>query len=61
MERTYARDVRGANGFGIRSVLIDWSKRRTFDEQGPLDHACYRIHTPAELLPLVEKLEAELR
>ena len=54
------RDVRGANGFGIRAVLIDWSKRRPFDEDSPIEHAAYRIHTPEELLPLVERLEAEL-
>ena len=54
------RDIRGANRFGIRSVLIDWSKRRPFDEELPEDHACYRIHTPEELFPLAEKLEAEL-
>ena len=54
------RDIRGANRFGIRSVLIDWSKRRPFDEELPEDHATYRIHTPMELIPLAEKLEAEL-
>ena len=54
------RDIRGANRFGIRSVLIDWSDRRPFDEEFPEDHADYRIHTPEELLPLVERLESEL-
>ena len=54
------RDIRGANRFGIRSVLIDWSDRRPFDEEFPEDHADYRIHTPEELLPLMERLESEL-
>lgn len=54
------RDIRGANRFGIRSVLIDWSKRRPFTEELPEDHACFRIHTPEELLPLAEQLEREL-
>lgn len=54
------RDIRGANRFGIRAVLIDWSKRRPFDEELPEDHAAYRIHTPEELLPLAEALEKEL-
>ena len=55
------RDILGANRFGIRSVLIDWSKRRSFAEDGPLEHADYTIHTPEELLPLAEALEAALR
>ena len=54
------RDVRGANRFGLTSVLIDWSKRRPFTEELPEDRADYRIHTPEELLPLAEKLEAAL-
>ena len=55
------RDIRGANRFGIRSVLIDWSKRRPFDEEIREDHPCYRIHRPEELFPLAERLEAELK
>ena len=55
-----ARDIRGANRFGLTSILIDWSKRRPFTEELPEDHADYRIHTPEELLPLAEALEAKL-
>ena len=54
------RDIRGANRFGIRSVLIDWSARRPYDEELPEDHFTYRIHSPEEFLPLVHRLEAEL-
>lgn len=54
------RDIRGANRFGIRSVLIDWSARRPYDEELPEDHFTYRIHSPEEFLPLVRRLEAEL-
>ena len=54
------RDIRGARRFGLRTVLLDWSKRRPFEEEYPEDHATYRIHTPEELLPLAERLEAEL-
>ena len=54
------RDIRGANRFGLHSVLIDWSNRRPYDEELPEDHAEYRIHRPEELLPLAEKLEREL-
>lgn len=54
------RDILGANRFGIRSVLLDWSTLRPYDEAGPLEHATYRIHAPEELLPLVEQLEKVL-
>ena len=54
------RDMRGANRFGIRSVLMDWSDRRSFEPQLPEDVPTYRIHTPAELFDLAEKLEGEL-
>lgn len=54
------RDIRGANLFGLTSVLMDWSKRRPFDEEIPADRADHRIHAPQELLPLAEKLEREL-
>ena len=52
-----SRDIRGANRFGLTSVLLDWSKRRPFDEELPEDHADERIHTPEELLSLAERLE----
>ena len=55
------RDIRGANQFGLTSVLIDWSKRRPFTEEIPADHADYRIHTPEELFPLAEQLESQLK
>lgn len=50
------RDIVGANRFGIRSILLDWSPRyrhapRT-EEEVP-DHV---IHAPRELIGLVERL-----
>ncbi len=54
------RDIRGASSFGIRSVLLDWSSRRSFDPVLPEDVPTYRIHTPEELYSLAEKLNAEL-
>ncbi len=54
------RDIRGAGQFGISSVLLDWSDRRPYTETIPEDHPTYRIHTPQELFPLAEWLEAEL-
>ncbi len=53
------RDIRGANRFGLTSVLLDWSKRRPFVEELPEDHADHRIHTPEELFSLAERLEKE--
>lgn len=54
-----SRDIRGANRFGLTSVLLDWSKRRPFDEELPEDHRDYCIHTPEELLSLAERLEKQ--
>ncbi len=54
------RDIRGANQFGVTSVLMDWSKRRPFDEEIPEDRRDYCIHTPGELVPLAQTLEKEL-
>ena len=54
------RDVLGANRFGIRSVLLTWSKRYVYTSDQPDMEPTYRIATPDELLPLVHRLEAEL-
>ncbi len=53
------RDMRGGNRFGIRTVLLDWSDRRSFEPELPEDVPTYRIHRPEELAGLVERLEAE--
>ena len=54
------RDIAGANRAGIRSILLTWSSRRPYDEDGPEDHPTYRIAKPEELLPLLERLENEM-
>ena len=54
------RDIPGANRFGIRSVLLEWSPRRPFDELSPEMRATYKIGKPEELLPLVDALEKSL-
>ena len=54
------RDVLGANCFGIVSVWIDWSKRYQREPQSPNEVPDYTIHFPADLPPLLEKLEALL-
>ena len=53
------RDIRGGNRFGIRTVLLDWSSRRSFEPELPEDVPTYRIHRPEELIPLLAKLEVE--
>ncbi len=54
------RDVRGGNRFGIRTILLDWSKRRSFEPELPEDVPQYRIHRPEELAGLMDRLEKEL-
>ena len=54
------RDILGANLFGIASVLIDWAPRRSMIPECEEEKPAYIIHTPEELLPLAEKLEAEM-
>ena len=53
------RDIRGGNRFGIRTVLLDWSSRRSFEPELPEDVPTYRIHRPEELIPLLKRLEEE--
>ncbi len=54
------RDVAGANRFGIRSVLLTWSPRYRYAAEAPDETPSFRISTPEELLPLAERLNAEL-
>lgn len=54
------RDVTGANRFGIRSVLLTWSPRYQYEASTPDEVPAFRIRSPEELLPLAEKLNAEL-
>ena len=55
-----SRDIYGGNAFGIRTVYIDWSPRRSHTPANALEEPTYRIHEPGELKALVEKLESEL-
>ncbi|MCR5683579.1 MAG: HAD family hydrolase [Clostridiales bacterium] len=54
-----ARDIAGANRFGIRSVLLTWSTRRSFEPSSPDEIPTYRIAKPEELIPLLARLEEE--
>jgi putative hydrolase of the HAD superfamily len=53
-----SRDIAGANRFGITSIFLDWSPRYPHTSQAPDEAPDYTIHTPPELLPLLEQLEA---
>ncbi|MBQ8972563.1 MAG: HAD family hydrolase [Clostridia bacterium] len=50
------RDVVGANRFGIRSVLLDWSPRYRYQPHNPEEIPEFRIHRPEELIELVESI-----
>lgn len=54
------KDVLGANQFGITSVWIDWSPRYFHEPRSGAEKPDYTIHTPAELKPLLDTLEAKL-
>ena len=51
------RDIKGANGMGMTSVLLDWSPRYVKSASQPDEEPDYLTLTPAEWIPLVEKLE----
>ena len=55
-----ARDIAGANRFGIRSVHMCWSNRYPIKASMPEEEPTYCIHHPEELLPLVDLLEKQL-
>ncbi len=54
------RDIAGANRFGIRSALLDWSPRYRHEAEGGDEVPDYRIHAPEALLELAERLNARL-
>lgn len=54
------KDVAGANRIGITSVWLDWSPRYFHTVEEPDWQPDYTIHTPAELIPLVRRLNEEL-
>lgn len=53
------RDIVGANRFGIRSVLMDWTPRYPMTPKNEEEVPKYRVHSPMELVELVEKLDKE--
>ncbi len=53
------RDIKGANNIGMISVLLDWNTRYATSAREPDEEPDYLTKTPAEWIPLVEKLENE--
>lgn len=54
------KDILGANLYGITSILIDWSTRYNMTPDNEEQVPDYTIHTPMELLPLIDRLNKEL-
>ena len=55
-----SRDINGANRFGIRSIHMAWSERYPTTPAHPDEVPTYCIHSPLELVPLIDRLEKEL-
>ena len=51
------RDIVGANGVGMVSVLLDWSPRYARFASRSEEEPDYCTRTPAEWVELIEKLE----
>lgn len=51
------RDIGGANALGLISVWIDWSPRRSKIPAGAIEQPRYTIHTPLDLLVLIDRLQ----
>lgn len=55
------RDIVGANRFGIRSVLMSWSPRYNMQPSSAEETPDYTVQNPADLLALVEQLDAQIQ
>ena len=55
------KDIAGANRQGLISVWLDWSPRYFHTVEEPDWQPDYTVHTPQELLPLLHKLNEELK
>jgi putative hydrolase of the HAD superfamily len=54
------KDIAGANRQGLISVWLDWSPRYFHTVEEPDWQPDYTVKTPAELLPLLNELNAKL-
>ena len=55
-----AKDVAGANRFGITSIWLDWSPRYFHEYREPDWKPDYIVHHPSELPALLERLDRQL-
>lgn len=55
------RDIKGANQLGIISVWLNWSPRRSKIPADTAEVPRYTLQSPAELIPLLEQIEADLQ
>ena len=55
------RDIRGANGMGMKSVLLDWSPRYVKVASEACEEPTYYTKSPDEWVPIIEKLESEMQ
>lgn len=54
------RDIRGANAFGLTSLFVAWSQRRTHHPADALEHWDHRIDNLDRLVPAIEAIELAL-
>ena len=54
------RDIKGANALGLISVFLSWSNKRTHTPADETEVPQYTIKTPAELLSLLDNIEATI-
>lgn len=54
-----SRDIKGANELGIISVWLDWSPRRSKIPTDASETPAFTIHTPIELLDLLDHFEKD--
>lgn len=55
-----SRDIRGANDFGLRSIFVGWSTRRSQRPENPSEVPDRTIRTLDQLVPTIEAMELEL-
>ena len=54
-----SRDIAGANRLGLLSVWLNWSPRRSKEAANEWERPDYVIHSPWELIELVDRLESQ--
>lgn len=55
-----ARDIKGANALGIRSIWLDWAPRRSKTPADASEAPAYTIKMPKDLLDTLATIELEL-